>query len=387
MVEQLLQEAEQETWPALEERKYLRVVGGKVIYISKAEAMEEVLLGPLKKLSGEDILITEWNRKVEWANRLKERISLVHQMMRDDNQRPSQCEPAYNTLWNQYRDAIESLREFDSDTVDRFRDKVVARVKELEVRINGLCDDWDPDYFDYFERTLVCYEKAYDLMVDLDGDLPLPNTSQEVAHCTRELLATRGWCRWKCSVLNGDVIVVIRNEMVTGYPGGYAVYTEAELEQLCHDDVSEATLHSVHKAKKLPETTMATNAKQLTLPEAAMVWVNDLLWSWINTELAKKDAKRLGKDPIHYACTVVPIPPGDPRRSLPPEDVLRALGHEDIIVKLRMRSVVERQDPKFVPLVDRPLVEYRSEARKLKSITSLPWKDYLEAIKARKGVK
>ena len=111
----------------------------------------------------------------------------------------------------------------------------------------------------------------------------------------------------------------------------------AELEKLCQGGVTEATLHSVHKAKKLPETTMTTNTKQLTLPEAAMIWVNDLLWSWINTELVKKEANRLGKDPIHYACTVVPIPLGDPRRNLPPEDVLRKLGHEDIIAKLRAK--------------------------------------------------
>lgn len=173
MVEQLLLEAEQETWPASREKKYLRLVGGKVIYISEAEAVEEeVLAGPRKKLSGEDILVAEWNCRVEWANQLKERISFVLQMMRDDDQRPSQCEPAYNTLWGQYREAIESLRELDSEAVDQFRDKVVARVRELEVRINSLCDDWDPDYLDYFERTLACYEKNFDLMVALQLGLP-----------------------------------------------------------------------------------------------------------------------------------------------------------------------------------------------------------------------
>ena len=52
-----------------------------------------------------------------------------------------------------------------------------------------------------------------------------------------------------------------------------------------------------------------TTDKELTLPKAATVWANDLQWSWINTEIAKKEAERLGKDPIHYACTVVPIPP------------------------------------------------------------------------------
>ncbi len=84
---------------------------------------------------------------------------------------------------------------------------------------------------------------------------------------------------------------------------------------------------------------MTTDAKQPALPEATIIWVNDLLWSWINTQLAKKEARRLGKDLIHYACTVVPVPPGDPRRNLPPEDVLYKMGHDDIIT--RMRAVWE----------------------------------------------
>ncbi len=81
---------------------------------------------------------------------------------------------------------------------------------------------------------------------------------------------------------------------------------------------------------------MAADTKQPTLPEAVVIWTNDLLWSWINTKLALKEAKRSGKDTIHYACTVVPIPLGDPRRNLPPEDVLHRLGHDDIIARLKV---------------------------------------------------
>jgi len=163
MVKQLIQEAERETWPVSQERKYLRLVRGKVVYISEAEVMEEEIpAGPHKRPSDEEILVAEWNDRVEWANQLKEQISVVHQMMRDDIQRPSQYELVYNTLWDEYRDAVESLREINSETVDQFVHKVAARVKELEARINNLCDDWDPDYFDYFERVLACYEKTYD---------------------------------------------------------------------------------------------------------------------------------------------------------------------------------------------------------------------------------
>lgn len=170
MVKQLLRDAEQKTWPVSQERQYLRLVAGKVIYISETEAMEEeVLAGPRKKLSVEEILGDEWNCRVEEANQLKERISLVHQMIREDVQSPSQYESVYDTLWDEYRDAVGSLRELDSGAVDQFRDKVVARLKELEARINNLCD---PDYFDYFEQTLALYEKTHDQSVALGWQPP-----------------------------------------------------------------------------------------------------------------------------------------------------------------------------------------------------------------------
>lgn len=247
MVEQLLQEAE----PTLGEKKYLRLIGGKVVYITEAEVMkEEVLAGPRKTLIDGGILVSEWNERVAKANQLKERISLVHQMMSDDDQRPSQYETVYNTLWDEYRKAIESLRELDCEAVDQFRNKVVARVKELEARINDLCDDWDPNYFDYFERTLACYEKNHDLMLALDEDAALSD-AREVARRTREYLATSGWCLWQCHTLGEEVIVVAKDENVHGIPDGYPVYTEDELEKLFSNGISDSTLRLVHEAKKL----------------------------------------------------------------------------------------------------------------------------------------
>ena len=84
-----------------------------------------------------------------------------------------------------------------------------------------------------------------------EGDPVALALAEEVAWCSRELLATRGWCLWKCSTLGGDIITVVLDENVEGIPGGYPVYTEAELEQLCQDDISNATIRLVHEAKKL----------------------------------------------------------------------------------------------------------------------------------------
>jgi hypothetical protein len=81
---------------------------------------------------------------------------------------------------------------------------------------------------------------------------PKPELAAElVALRTRKLLDSRGWCLWKCSVFGGEVIVIIRDERVEGYPKGHPVYTEAELERLMQGDVKDSTLHLVHEAKKM----------------------------------------------------------------------------------------------------------------------------------------
>ncbi len=88
--------------------------------------------------------------------------------------------------------------------------------------------------------------------------------AEETAHRTRELCAAQGWCLWKCHTLGGEVIAVVLDENMEGVPEGYPVYTEAELEELCQDDVSEATLRLAHEAKKLAGakvTTGVTNSK------------------------------------------------------------------------------------------------------------------------------
>ena len=75
--------------------------------------------------------------------------------------------------------------------------------------------------------------------------------AQEVARRTGEFLDSQGWCLWKCSTLGNEIIAIVRDKLVEGVPEGYPVYTEAELEELCWDDVSDGTLRLVHEAKKL----------------------------------------------------------------------------------------------------------------------------------------
>ena len=85
-----------------------------------------------------------------------------------------------------------------------------------------------------------------------------PQPAEVVAERTRELLATRGWCLWKCSTLDGEIIAVARDGLVNGIPDGYPVYTGAELEELFWADVSEVTLRMIHEAKKLAGAKVTT---------------------------------------------------------------------------------------------------------------------------------
>ena len=78
-----------------------------------------------------------------------------------------------------------------------------------------------------------------------------PQLAEVITQRTREFLATKDWCLWKCSTLGGGIIAVLSGENVKGVPEGYPVYMEAELEELCQNDISEVTLRLVHEAKKI----------------------------------------------------------------------------------------------------------------------------------------
>jgi len=89
--------------------------------------------------------------------------------------------------------------------------------------------------------------------------------AKAVARRTRELLATQGWYLWKSSALDSEVTAIVRDELVKT-PEGYPIYTEGELEELCRDDVSQATLKLVYEAKKLACAKVATEVTENEKP-------------------------------------------------------------------------------------------------------------------------
>lgn len=83
--------------------------------------------------------------------------------------------------------------------------------------------------------------------------------AEEVARRTEELLASRGWCLWKCSTLGSEVIMVIDDDLAGGddIPQGYVTYSYSELCYLFGSGappMEQSTLRLIHEAKRLKGT-------------------------------------------------------------------------------------------------------------------------------------
>jgi hypothetical protein len=82
--------------------------------------------------------------------------------------------------------------------------------------------------------------------------------AEDVARRTSEILDKQGWCLWKCSAFDDDIILVRRDEADSGYPRGYPIYMEDELEKLCPGGIDDKTLRLIHEGKKLTGARVTT---------------------------------------------------------------------------------------------------------------------------------
>lgn len=72
--------------------------------------------------------------------------------------------------------------------------------------------------------------------------------ARQVAARTQEYLDGRGWVIWACKFFGGEKIVVVRDQTIIGYPDGYPVYTDAELNLM--QGWPDSSLRIVHETKK-----------------------------------------------------------------------------------------------------------------------------------------
>ena len=76
------------------------------------------------------------------------------------------------------------------------------------------------------------------------------STPYQVDKRTRILLDQFGWCLWKCTKLNDEIICIIRDDSVRGYPEKYPVFTDQELRQLNQNETPLETWLLIIEAKK-----------------------------------------------------------------------------------------------------------------------------------------
>ena len=167
--------------------------------------------------------------------------------------------------WLQIRDLVGDKEEW-SRQMDRWQE-ATEKLHQLcqELKLKGYDDCL---YLEDGKRTRTCLNNpdgfwcqvcpsvyAYwetELMDLPSPKVPNPELAAEVvAIRTRKLLDSRGWCLWKCSLFGGEVIVLIKDGAMKGYPKGHPVYIEAELEKLMQGNIRYSSLHLVHEAKKI----------------------------------------------------------------------------------------------------------------------------------------
>lgn len=71
--------------------------------------------------------------------------------------------------------------------------------------------------------------------------------AKQVADNTKERLANRGYCLWKCANLKGDVIAIVSHKGFRPNDFKGICYTEAELIEMCES----GSFQMIHEARKL----------------------------------------------------------------------------------------------------------------------------------------
>ena len=102
-------------------------------------------------------------------------------------------------------------------------------------------------YFDQRNQKAVIDDPELRAKIDQTQDY---QKAKEVADRTKHYFLTRGWVLWKCTKLNNEIIVVVRDYKVTGYPKGYPVFSDDEIRQLNQDGATPETWELVIEAKK-----------------------------------------------------------------------------------------------------------------------------------------
>jgi hypothetical protein len=85
-------------------------------------------------------------------------------------------------------------------------------------------------------------------------------TAEIVAVETILQLGARGYCLWKCALLEGEVIMLVNGKRSDQIPAGYTIYTVEEIDRSFGMSVDE--LRRLHRVKKITGATLISFEKR-----------------------------------------------------------------------------------------------------------------------------
>jgi len=102
---------------------------------------------------------------------------------------------------------------------------------------------------DVRRKNVRRYPVLSERMMERYGDVM---EAHRTAWDTEDILATQGWCLWQCDTLDGEVVVIIRDEGRSDIPHQYTRYTENEIHTIFGHNhrINNAHIRLIHRAKK-----------------------------------------------------------------------------------------------------------------------------------------
>jgi hypothetical protein len=86
----------------------------------------------------------------------------------------------------------------------------------------------------------VQYNSPQVILSDAEAEL--------VANETLKALDSRGYCLWRCTLLRGDFMMLVRDDLSENSYTGFPHYTLEEVEKL--EEIQVSTLRLIHQIKK-----------------------------------------------------------------------------------------------------------------------------------------
>lgn len=95
------------------------------------------------------------------------------------------------------------------------------------------------------EKSLLTLELQKPKQIRLiETDMPITQVVEE----SQKQLDKKGWVMWRCTNFGDEHIIIVLDDMVTGYPKGYPVFTADEMEKV--ENMTSKQISAAIRVKK-----------------------------------------------------------------------------------------------------------------------------------------